>query len=178
VTPFNPLRFEPHLGVEHVPGVAESHPSQTGEQVRERLEQSWRLVEEEKEFIKARILGRSNEELVRDSDPTVMAELKALGSDLNINAFVCNFRVKVPKASGNEKKEKGAREVSKSGNLGEGEFQSMMRVVVSEAADPDEVACADQHARVVFVQALPTSVAIATSASASRQRRRRALGLM
>lgn len=140
VTPFNPLRFEPHLGVEHVPGVAESHPSQTATQVRERLEQSWQLVEEEKAFIKARILGRSNEDLVLDSDPTVMAELKALGSDLNINAFVCNFKVKVPKVSREKKeKEKGEREMP--GNLGEGEFQPRMSVVVSKAADPDEGFC-------------------------------------
>ena len=142
ITPFNPLRFEPHLGVEHVPGVAESHPSQTAAQVRERLEQSWRLVEEEKAFIKARILGRSNEELVLDSDPTVMAELRALGSDLNINAFVCNFRVKVPKVSGKEKEKNIGGEKEMPGNLGEGEFQSIdMTVVVSEAADPDEGLC-------------------------------------
>jgi hypothetical protein len=142
VTPFNPLRFEPHLGVEHVPGVAESHPSQTAAQVRERLEQSWRLVDEEKAFIKARILGRSNEDLVLDSDPAVMAELKALGSDLNINAFVCNFKVKVPKVSGEkEGKRKVEREREMPGNLGEGAFQPRMSVVISEAADPDEGFC-------------------------------------
>ncbi|KAJ7784620.1 PLP-dependent transferase [Mycena metata] len=48
-------------------------------------------VAAEKEFIRTRILGKPNEEIV--NDPEAMAELATLGSDLNINAFVCNFRI-------------------------------------------------------------------------------------
>ncbi|KAJ2935439.1 hypothetical protein H1R20_g1657, partial [Candolleomyces eurysporus] len=74
VVPFNPLRFE------------ESPYSADAD-----------AVESEKEFIRTRILGRSNEDIVKDPDPGVLAELRSLGSDLNINAFVCNFRLKVTK---------------------------------------------------------------------------------
>jgi hypothetical protein len=45
----------------------------------------------EKEFIRVRILGKTNQEIVQD--PEAMDELCALGSDLNINAFACNFRI-------------------------------------------------------------------------------------
>ncbi|KAJ7175810.1 PLP-dependent transferase [Mycena filopes] len=48
-------------------------------------------VAKEKEFIRSRILGKSNEVLVEDEE--AMAELATLGSDLNINAFACNFRL-------------------------------------------------------------------------------------
>lgn len=48
-------------------------------------------VEEEKTFIRERILNRANEDLVYDRP--AMDELRALGSDLNINAFACNFRI-------------------------------------------------------------------------------------
>ncbi|KAE8357466.1 pyridoxal phosphate-dependent transferase [Aspergillus caelatus] len=48
-------------------------------------------IEKEKTLIEKRILGVSNEDLMRDS---VAADLlKDLGSDLMINAFACNFRV-------------------------------------------------------------------------------------
>ncbi|TFK37682.1 PLP-dependent transferase, partial [Crucibulum laeve] len=57
-------------------------------------------VKEEKEFIRKKILGRSNEDLVNDKDPRVMEELRALGSDLNINAFTCNFRMPNPAKPG------------------------------------------------------------------------------
>lgn len=48
-------------------------------------------VEAEKMFIREYILNKSNEELLQD--PLAMKELRALGSDLNINAFSCNFRI-------------------------------------------------------------------------------------
>ncbi|KAF9526517.1 hypothetical protein CPB83DRAFT_837286 [Crepidotus variabilis] len=46
-------------------------------------------LEEEKKFIRKHILPKSNEQLVRNR--LAMKELRALGSDLNINAFACNF---------------------------------------------------------------------------------------
>lgn len=49
-------------------------------------------IAKEKEYIRESILGKPNEALVVDSD--AMAELQSLGSDLNINAFACNFRIK------------------------------------------------------------------------------------
>lgn len=54
-------------------------------------------VEEERQKIRDRILGKSNAELVqedleRPDDDKAMVLLRALGSDLNINAFACNFR--------------------------------------------------------------------------------------
>jgi hypothetical protein len=50
-----------------------------------------KAVEDQKTLIEKRILGVSNEDLMRDS---VAADLlKDLGSDLMINAFACNFRV-------------------------------------------------------------------------------------
>ena len=52
-------------------------------------------IEREKDFIRKRILDKSNEELVNDAE--AMDLLNQLGSDLNINAFACNFR----DASGN-----------------------------------------------------------------------------
>ncbi|KAJ7302639.1 PLP-dependent transferase [Mycena albidolilacea] len=45
----------------------------------------------EKDFIRTHILGKSNEAVVQDE--RAMALLKTLGSDLNINAFACNFRI-------------------------------------------------------------------------------------
>lgn len=47
--------------------------------------------EAEKKFIRTHILGQSNEALV--NDPQAMQVLKSLGSDMNINAFACNFRI-------------------------------------------------------------------------------------
>ncbi|KAK7451261.1 hypothetical protein VKT23_012601 [Stygiomarasmius scandens] len=47
-------------------------------------------VAEQKQFIRDRILFKSNEELVQDKE--AMELLNQLGSDLNINAFACNFR--------------------------------------------------------------------------------------
>jgi hypothetical protein len=49
-------------------------------------------VEEQKQFIHDRILSVSNEDLVQD--PDAMLLLNQLGSDLNINAFACNFKRK------------------------------------------------------------------------------------
>jgi hypothetical protein len=46
---------------------------------------------EEKRFIRERILNKSNQAIVQDME--AMEELCALGSDLNINAFACNFRI-------------------------------------------------------------------------------------
>jgi hypothetical protein len=48
-------------------------------------------VEEEKTFIRENIIGKSNEEIVQNE--AAMNELCALGSDLNINAFACNFKI-------------------------------------------------------------------------------------
>lgn len=47
-------------------------------------------VKAEKQFIRDRILSKENYELVEDQD--AMTLLNKLGSDLNINAFACNFR--------------------------------------------------------------------------------------
>ncbi|KAH9482174.1 L-tyrosine decarboxylase [Psilocybe cubensis] len=47
-------------------------------------------VEEQKQFIRDRILFKSNEEIYNDSE--AMELLHQLGSDLNINVFACNFR--------------------------------------------------------------------------------------
>ena len=44
----------------------------------------------EKKFIRERILSKENVELVEDQE--AMSLLNKLGSDLNINAFACNFR--------------------------------------------------------------------------------------
>ncbi|KAL2157887.1 hypothetical protein VTH06DRAFT_4940 [Thermothelomyces fergusii] len=48
-------------------------------------------VEEEKRFIRDRILGVSNEALYKDQE--AWALLETLGGDLMINAFACNFRI-------------------------------------------------------------------------------------
>lgn len=45
----------------------------------------------EKDYIRNSILGKPNEALVNDK--VAMDELQSLGSDLNINAFACNFRI-------------------------------------------------------------------------------------
>ncbi|KAI9872353.1 MAG: hypothetical protein M1830_001743 [Pleopsidium flavum] len=55
-------------------------------------------VEEERQKIRDRILSRSNQELMaedvkRPDDDKAIKLLRALGSDLNINAFACNFRL-------------------------------------------------------------------------------------
>uniref|UniRef100_A0A8H7XPX8 L-tyrosine decarboxylase C-terminal domain-containing protein n=1 Tax=Psilocybe cubensis TaxID=181762 RepID=A0A8H7XPX8_PSICU len=50
-------------------------------------------TEQEKKFIRWKILARSNRDIASDPDPELFAELRALGSDLNINAFACNFRI-------------------------------------------------------------------------------------
>ncbi|KAI0653091.1 pyridoxal phosphate-dependent transferase [Cubamyces menziesii] len=47
--------------------------------------------ESDKELIRERILEKSNEEIV--DDPQAFKVLCELGSDLNINAFACNFRI-------------------------------------------------------------------------------------
>ncbi|KAL0958857.1 hypothetical protein HGRIS_014175 [Hohenbuehelia grisea] len=47
-------------------------------------------IDKEKQFIRDHILGVSNIDLVKDTD--AMKLLNELGSDLNINAFACNFR--------------------------------------------------------------------------------------
>ncbi|PPR01984.1 hypothetical protein CVT24_011111 [Panaeolus cyanescens] len=57
-------------------------------------------VEKEKTFIRQKILGRSNKDIIEDADPMALDELLALGSDLNINTFACNFRL--PDTEGNE----------------------------------------------------------------------------
>lgn len=48
-------------------------------------------VEKEKLFIRENILGKSNEAIAANED--ALKVLCALGSDLNINAFACNFRI-------------------------------------------------------------------------------------
>lgn len=47
--------------------------------------------ESDKDIIRQRILGKTNEEIVDDTD--AFNVLCTLGSDLNINAFACNFRI-------------------------------------------------------------------------------------
>ncbi|KAF8182752.1 pyridoxal phosphate-dependent transferase [Mycena galopus ATCC 62051] len=46
---------------------------------------------EEKQFIRERIIAKSNRAIIADKEALV--ELCALGSDLNINAFACNFKI-------------------------------------------------------------------------------------
>ncbi|KAI0264692.1 PLP-dependent transferase [Gloeopeniophorella convolvens] len=48
-------------------------------------------LEEEKQFIREGILGKENWEIIRNEK--AMAELRAIGSDLNINILSCNFRI-------------------------------------------------------------------------------------
>lgn len=48
-------------------------------------------IEGEKQFIRERILGVTNEELMKDEEAIKL--LKELGGDLMINAFACNFRI-------------------------------------------------------------------------------------
>ncbi|KAL9610984.1 MAG: hypothetical protein Q9167_004329 [Letrouitia subvulpina] len=50
-----------------------------------------KAIEEDKEFIRKRIINKSNLELVNDKK--AMEMMAQLGSDLMINAFACNFRV-------------------------------------------------------------------------------------
>ena len=47
-------------------------------------------IYEQKTFIRKRILSKTNAELFEDQD--AMTCLNKLGSDLNVNAFACNFR--------------------------------------------------------------------------------------
>ena len=49
------------------------------------------IVEQQKQFIRDRILGVTNEELIKDQD--AMDLLRILGGDLMINAFACNFKI-------------------------------------------------------------------------------------
>ena len=63
VVPLNPLRSEPDA----------------------------KAVQAEKQRIRTEILGASNEALIQNA--WAMEELRSLGSDLNINAFACNFRI-------------------------------------------------------------------------------------
>ena len=56
-----------------------------------RSEPDQSAVAKEKDFIRTHILGKSNEALVQDKE--AMELLGTLGSDLNINAFACNFRI-------------------------------------------------------------------------------------
>lgn len=122
VVPFNPLRFEEHE-FEH------SHPphSVVGADADAPAAPFSLVVDSEKEFIRTRILGRSNEDIVKDPDPAVMAELRSLGSDLNINAFVCNFRFR-SRSKGKKKKDLNVN--FKEGITGEAKQRS-------GAADPD-----------------------------------------
>ncbi|KAL9032331.1 MAG: hypothetical protein Q9214_008014, partial [Letrouitia sp. 1 TL-2023] len=50
-----------------------------------------KAIEEQKEFVRKRIINKPNSELV--SDKEAMKLVTQLGSDLMINAFACNFRV-------------------------------------------------------------------------------------
>ncbi|KAL8725702.1 MAG: hypothetical protein Q9181_006313, partial [Wetmoreana brouardii] len=56
-----------------------------------------KVVEQEKQKIRERILNKSNQEIIDDdaqrpTEEKAMVLLRALGSDLNINAFALNFR--------------------------------------------------------------------------------------
>lgn len=48
-------------------------------------------IEKQKQQIRDTIIGRANEDLM--DDPAAMKLLSQLGSDLNVNAFACNFRI-------------------------------------------------------------------------------------
>ncbi|KAF3762117.1 pyridoxal-dependent decarboxylase conserved domain protein [Cryphonectria parasitica EP155] len=48
-------------------------------------------IEEQKDYIRKRILGVSNENLIKDKEAVKL--LKKLGGDLMINAFACNFKI-------------------------------------------------------------------------------------
>lgn len=48
-------------------------------------------IEEQKDYIRKKILGVSNEELDKDKEASEF--LRKLGSDLMINAFACNFKI-------------------------------------------------------------------------------------
>ena len=48
-------------------------------------------VEKEKQFIRDHILTKTNEEVYANKAARIL--LFTLGSDLNINAFACNFRI-------------------------------------------------------------------------------------
>ncbi|CAG8556794.1 1827_t:CDS:2 [Acaulospora morrowiae] len=48
-------------------------------------------IEAQKEFIRQRIVNRSNTDLIHDEDALEL--IKKLGSDLIINTFACNFRI-------------------------------------------------------------------------------------
>ncbi|KAF9477346.1 PLP-dependent transferase [Pholiota conissans] len=61
-----------------------------------RAEPNEAATEVEKKFITENIIGKSNHDIVNHPDPEVIAEMRALGSDLNINAFACNFRMRSP----------------------------------------------------------------------------------
>ncbi|KAG2005933.1 group II decarboxylase [Coprinopsis cinerea AmutBmut pab1-1] len=93
VVPFNRLRSERQPSAyPSSPGLGSSpelrrRSSSTFE------EPNLEAIEAEKAFIREKIIGRSNEELVKDPDPEIVAELRSLGSDLNINTFICNFRL-------------------------------------------------------------------------------------
>lgn len=69
------VKGDPYLVVPFNPLLSESHGPDA--------------VEEEKRFIRERIWGVSNTEIIKDV--MAMQELRNIGSDLNINAFVCNF---------------------------------------------------------------------------------------
>ncbi|KAI0266860.1 PLP-dependent transferase [Gloeopeniophorella convolvens] len=68
--------FTPYIVVPFNPLVQEPNPEK---------------VEEEKQLIREHILGKENQDVV--ADEWAMEELRQLGSDLNINAFTCNFRI-------------------------------------------------------------------------------------
>jgi hypothetical protein len=48
-------------------------------------------VEKEKQYIRKKILPASNMQLIEDEE--AMRKIRELGSDLNINAFACNFKI-------------------------------------------------------------------------------------
>lgn len=57
----------------------------------EREAEGEKALAEEKAFIRKHILRKSNEAII--GDQAALDKLCALGSDLNINAFACNFRI-------------------------------------------------------------------------------------
>lgn len=67
------------------------------EDPRTTLETSAKAVEEEKQKIREQILGKSNQQIIDDDaerapEDKAMVLLRALGSDLNINAFALNWK--------------------------------------------------------------------------------------
>ncbi|KAL5504862.1 hypothetical protein ACEPAH_7525 [Sanghuangporus vaninii] len=84
-----------------------------------------KAIEEQKQFIRDHIINVANADLVNDAD--AMTLLNQLGSDLNINAFACNFRY-------NDEKRTINKDVVEANNLNRRIFERLS--VRSPGQDP------------------------------------------